>query len=81
MQGKAIGSPAEEEIAADGEILRMLLIDWRGPWTVDEIGRQMDSPVEAADGVTRLARAGLVHRLDRFVFPTRTAARAAALND
>ena len=81
MHGEPSPTPAEQEIAADGEIMRMLLIDWNGPWTVEEIGRQMDSPVEAADGVTRLARAGLVHRLDGFVFPTRTAARAAALND
>lgn len=76
MHDKAIGSPAEQEIEADGEILRMLLLDWRGPWTVEEIGREMDDPVEAVDGVMRLARAGLVHRLDGFVFPTRTAVRA-----
>jgi hypothetical protein len=49
MHGEPSPTPAEQEIAADGEIMRMLLIDWNGPWTVEEIGRQMDSPVEAAD--------------------------------
>lgn len=76
MHDQAIDSPAAQEIDTDAEIMRMLLIDWHGPWTVEEIGRGLDSPVEAADGVTRLARAGLVHRLGGLVFPTRTAARA-----
>jgi hypothetical protein len=81
MHDQAIDSPAEQESETDAEIMRMLLIDWRGPWTVDEIGRGLDSPVAAADGITRLARAGLVHRLDGFVFPTRAAARSAGLGE
>jgi hypothetical protein len=72
-------TPAQQEIDTDAEIMRLLLIDWRGPWSADEIGRELQSATEAQDGLTRLSRAGLVHRLDGFAFATRTAARAAAL--
>jgi hypothetical protein len=46
------------------------------PWTVEEIGRELESPNDVIDGVGRLDRAGLVHRIGEFVFPTRAARRA-----
>ncbi len=56
----------------------LLLSPW--PWTVEELGREIqEKGIDTADAVARLAETGLVHRLDRFVFPTRTARRAEEL--
>jgi hypothetical protein len=41
-----------------------------------EIARELQDVSRVADGVRRVTDAGLVHRLDDFVFPTRTARRA-----
>ncbi len=46
------------------------------PWTTDELAREMGDSIAAHDAVARLTRAGLVHRLGEFVFPTLTARRA-----
>ena len=79
MHDQSTSTPAQQEIDTDAEIMRMQLIDWRGPWAVEEIGRELQDPTEAADGLTRLARAGLIHRLDGFVFATRAAGRGQLL--
>lgn len=68
-------TPAEQEDQRDKLILHALCEELV-PWTVEEIGRELDSPNDVIDGVGRLARAGLVHRLGEFVFPTRPARRA-----
>ncbi len=46
------------------------------PWTIEEIGREMEDQDDAVDSVARLAADGLVHRFERFVFPTRAARRS-----
>lgn len=75
-------SPAEREQHTDALILEMLLgNDAQRPWTVDEIARELDLPEEASDSIGRLARAGLVHRLDGFVFASRAAIRANTLSE
>jgi hypothetical protein len=50
-----------------------LVIDSGWPWTVDEIACELRSPLGAADAVSRLSGAGLVHRIGAFVLPTRAA--------
>jgi hypothetical protein len=55
-----------------------MLNEW-WPWSVEEIGRELRSQIEAVDAVARLTDAGLVHRHGDFVFPTRTARRAAEI--
>jgi hypothetical protein len=56
----------------------LLLSPW--PWTQEELGREIqEKGIDTADAVSRLVEAGLVHRFDRFVFPTRTARRAEEL--
>jgi hypothetical protein len=73
-------SPAQREQHIDMLILEMLLDkDAQRPWRIEEIERELDIPEEAPDSIGRLARAGLVHRLDGFVFASRTAIRAHAL--
>ncbi len=78
MQTKATRSHDVSEDQTDTAILTMLLAD-PGVWAVDEIARELGDRLRATDGVGRLYAAGLVHRLDGFVFPSRAAARANAL--
>jgi hypothetical protein len=54
----------------------LMLFDDRVPWTLDELGRELKSQLDAADAVSALAGAGLVHRLGDFVIPTRAARRS-----
>jgi hypothetical protein len=70
-------TPAMEDDQIDAAILEVLLDDQvQRPWAVDEISRELEDPIAAADGLDRLARAGLVHRLDGgFVLPSRAALR------
>lgn len=75
MQTKAMRSHDLSDDATDTAILTMLLAD-PSVWAVDEVARELDDQLRAVDGVGRLYAAGLVHRLDGFVFPTRAAARA-----
>lgn len=56
----------------------LLLSPW--PWTIVELAREtQEKGTDTADSVARLAETGLIHRLDGFVFPTRTARRAEEL--
>jgi predicted transcriptional regulator len=41
------------------------------PASIEEIAREIGSRTEAEDSLERLQRAGLVHRLDNFVWATR----------
>jgi hypothetical protein len=68
-------TPAEREDQRDKLILHVLCEELV-PWTVEEVGRELDSRNDVIDSVGRLARAGLVHRLGEFVFPPRAARRA-----
>lgn len=56
----------------------LLLSPW--PWTLEELSREIrEKGTDTVDAVARLTETGLVHRLDGFVFPTRTARRAEEL--
>jgi hypothetical protein len=60
----------------DGMLLAILLdSDQPGLWSIDELIRAVGDRTTAADALMRLERDGLIHRLDRFVFPTRAAVR------
>ena len=72
---------AVDERDRDRNVLNLLHVDSPGPWSRDEIARELHSDLAARDAVTRLVDAGLLHRLDSgFVFPTRTARRADELS-
>ncbi|MGA8352967.1 MAG: hypothetical protein WB698_02215 [Solirubrobacteraceae bacterium] len=67
----------EKDADVDGAVLDALLgRDAQRPWSVDEIARVIRDPVAASDSLARLARAGLIHRLDGFVFASRAALAA-----
>jgi hypothetical protein len=68
-----------QDDATDQAIMGLLLIDHPGLWSVGEVAREMGDELRAQDGLARLAGAGLIHRLDGFVFATRAAARACVL--
>jgi hypothetical protein len=60
---------------AERSVLELLLDpDVPGPWSVHELGVAL-SEVRAADAISALRAAGLVHCLHEFVFATRPAAR------
>lgn len=81
MQGNPSLSEAEKERSMDSSILEALLADDAArPWSIAEVEREIDSR-EAVDGLGRLARAGLIHRHDGFVWASRPALEAAALNE
>lgn len=67
----------EQDAIDDGLVLGMLLdSEQPGLWSTDELTRALGNRATAADSLMRLERDGLIHRLDRFVFPTRAAVRA-----
>jgi hypothetical protein len=64
----------------DNLVLGLVLDDQSWLWSIDEIGLELDDRLATSDAVTRLAAAGLLHRLGDFVFPTRAARRAGELH-
>lgn len=80
MQANDTRSVAEQESDTDRAIMEMLLAD-PGLWSADEAKREMGAnPLLVEDGLNRLYAAGLIHRLDVFVFPTRAAAYSEGLD-
>jgi hypothetical protein len=62
------------ERECDSAILNLLLCD-PCPWTEDEFAREIGYSF-VGDALDRLHGEGFVHRLNEFVWPTRTARRA-----
>jgi hypothetical protein len=70
-----------EQRHIDSLILRLLLNGQaRELWSIEELTREIGDEITTVDSLDRLCTAGLVHRLDGFVFATRTAARADELS-
>jgi hypothetical protein len=57
-------------------VLNVLLCGPSWPWTVDEIVRELQAPLDTVDAICSLHAAGLVHRFGEFVIPARAARRA-----
>jgi hypothetical protein len=74
---------AERDPEQTEHVVLSLLLDpdVHGPWSVQEIGRELGDPLEAVDVVASLHGAGLVHHCGELVFPTRAAARCFQLAD
>jgi hypothetical protein len=70
-----------QDVAAEfDEVERVvlhLLLEARtaGVWSEREVAQALGSEVHAARALVELHSAGLIHRLEEFVFPTRAAAR------
>ena len=76
MHANPISQAAVEERSEDNAVLRLLVEDDHVIWSVDEITRELDDVVGAADALSRLHGAGLVHRIENFVFASHAAIRA-----
>jgi hypothetical protein len=77
MPDQSTHTLVQDDAVTEGEIMAMLLApDAQRPWTPAEIAREIGDDVAATDGLARLYGAGLVHRLDGFVFATRAALRS-----
>jgi len=75
MQGQRTLTPAEADGQIDSAILGCLRRQAeQRPWSVDEITREIGS--DTTDSLNRLYGAGLIHRLDGFVWATRAAIAA-----
>jgi hypothetical protein len=68
----------EIERHTDNVVLALIFRE-KWPWSVEEIGRELNDQTEASDAVCRLLGSGLVHRLGDLVFPTRAARRGAEI--
>lgn len=69
-------TPAERDDVSERAIMD-LLIDDPGPWALAELQREFSGhPILVEDAINRLAGVGMVHKLDRFVFASRTAKQA-----
>ena len=74
MRGRL--SPAEEDAQIEHAILGLLLSsDLPGLWTTEEVADEVGDPLAMINALSRLDRAGLIHRCEGFEFPTRAAAR------
>jgi hypothetical protein len=68
------------EEVRDSAVLELMLCDSLTPlWTEEELCCAMQEYHSTKDSIRRLVAAGLLHRFMGFVFPTRTARRAAEI--
>ncbi|MDE3075007.1 MAG: hypothetical protein KGJ86_06220 [Chloroflexota bacterium] len=69
-------TPAEQDRQVERAILGLLMDpDSQRPWAVDELARELGDQLTTGDALVRLHAAGLIHRLDRFVFASRASLR------
>lgn len=72
--------PALEAEAADRAVLSTLVGAYPALLTEEEVQRESrHRRIDVADALARLAAAGLVHRLDGFLFASRAAVHAGRL--
>jgi hypothetical protein len=57
----------------------LILPDEQRPWSVGEVARELGSPIDVEDALAHLHGAGLVHRCGEFVWATRAALAADAI--
>jgi hypothetical protein len=77
VQDQPIRKPlGDESTTAERPVLCLLLQSpTPGPWSVQELTRELGNERLAVDAIVGLHAAGLVHRCHELVFPTRAAAR------
>ncbi len=57
----------------------LILPEEQRPWSVRELALELGSPIDVEDALARLHGAGLVHRCGEFVWATRAALAADAI--
>ena len=82
MSREGFRTPAEEHRdRTDHAVLTTLVNEQPQPSSMEELEPSMGDRIDVDDSVARLYRAGLVHRLEGFVFGSRAAQRAVALSE
>jgi hypothetical protein len=74
MHPNPIADPETADGIYDRLVLDLLLIEHDGLWSIDEIERMLGHVPAVADALARLHAVGLIHRLENYVFATRSAA-------
>jgi hypothetical protein len=75
MRDERTRTPAEEDIDIDSPVLSLLIgRDAARPWSREELDREIGQ--DTTDSLNRLFGAGLIHRLDSFVWASRAALMA-----
>ena len=78
MRDERTRTPVEEDAGIDSVVLGLLLDrDAQRPWSRDEIDREIGQ--DTIDSLNRLYGAGLIHRLEGFIWATRAALKAEEL--
>jgi len=77
MQDEPSRGDADAQLDSIERVVLSLLLDssFSGPWSVDELGREIGSELHAAAAIVSLHASGLVHRCHEFVLVTRSATR------
>jgi hypothetical protein len=83
MQDQTSRREAMREIDQLERVVLHLLLENEHPglWSEAEVARAIGSELRAAHALVSLHAAGLIHRLEHFVFPTRPASRFRELED
>jgi hypothetical protein len=69
----------ENRLTESGIFDRLTLPDQQRPWAVRELVLEIGDQIEVEDALARLHGAGLVHRCGEFVWATRAALAAVAI--
>jgi len=80
MQNERIQRVERDDVRSDHTVLELLITEDR-LWSFEEVVRELGERVVIEDAVARLHGAGLIHRLESFVFATRAAMRAWQLSE
>jgi hypothetical protein len=78
MRDERSGAPSLRRCSDEIQfvVLALLLdVEYPGPWSVDELAREIGCDLGAADAVVCLQAAGLAHCCEEFVFASRAASR------
>jgi hypothetical protein len=77
MQDQPSPRDAAAELDQLERVVLHLLLETRtaGVWSEREVAQALGSEAHAAHALVQLHSAGLIHRLEEFVFPTRPAVR------
>lgn len=79
MQDETTLAEPNEDECFETSILGLLLDSSTGPWSMEELARELKDTLAVADALASLHAAGLIHLAGELVFPTQAAIRARRL--
>jgi hypothetical protein len=80
MQDDPSMDPSDVLRVSDSAVYGLLILpDEQRPWSISELALELGSPIDVEDALARLHGAGLVHRCGEFVWATRAALAAEAM--